>query len=440
MSLNLSEIKRWYYQCPAPVTAPLVYVPFEIFAGKSFRVTKARLKHFDSLPEDEKSAVSRSFLVSKLNDYISHVPFYRRWAQENEVAEITSPEQLFEFPIIGKEELGEGCDDFIHDAAKGLYKVSTGGSSGAPTNFYHTPKCYGREWAFFANFLEANGISVNSRRISLRGVDTFSSGSAIRYNSLYKELMISPSALSTETIKGLWAKISSFGAEWIHGYPSTVYRFCEMLSKLGLSLPKVTTVVLISEQIHDFQRSVIERVLGAKVISFYGMSERVVFAPMVEGVFIPHPLYGVSEIVDGEHVATGFVNDGTCLVRYRTGDRLDAVTNDGLVTVFSEFQGRWSGDSLVGFNGEKINMTVLNSHSEHLRHIDRFQFLQKEKGKVLLLVVPAKSLSDSDFREIAEIFRRKLGSGFELSAKLTDHIEVSPRGKHLYIRSEVIQY
>lgn len=438
MPFNLSSVKKIYHSCPPFVTAPLRYVPFEVFAGPHFRNTSTLLNQFDALEIEEQTSLTDLKLVSTLNDYIKNVPFYREWSREIGIDRITNPTQLFEFPIIGKEHIANDAKAFIHDEAKCLYSVSTGGSSGAPVNFYHSPKCYGTEWAFFSNFLKSHGVSVNSRRYCLRGVDTFSADAVVATNNLYKELMISPSALSKERIGECFKQLSDFGGTWIHGYPSTVYQFCKILSELNFKLPKVKSVVLISEQVHDFQTTTIEEVLGAKVITFYGMSERVVFAPMKNDVFVPHPLYGVSEIVDGEHVATGFINDATCLVRYRTGDWLEAKTNElGLVAEFSKFQGRWKGSSLVGFGGERVNMTVLNSHSSLLKHVEKFQFRQSEMGKCELALKPSSGFIADHEQSIGDIFRNKLGSGFELTTTLVSDIETSPRGKHQYIKTDL---
>lgn len=433
----LDKIKRAYQKLPPALSYPLIWLPHKLIAGSSYNKTLGLLARYDSLRSVESRLnFEKETLRQALEDAIYFVPFYRDWAKSKGIKAISDYTQLFDFPILSKEEVQDRISDFIDDRCGARYQVHTGGTSGKQLNFYHSNECYGKEWAFIANFLSEGGVSVDDRRYSIRGVDIKDKDSLYEINPVYKELIISPHANTSEGVERIFNNLASFNGSWIHGYPSTVYQFCLALRHNGLSLPAVKAVLLVSEKVYDFQRSVIEEVLGAKIISFYGMSERVVFAPLTEGRFTPHRCYGVSEIIDGEHVATGFINSGTRLVRYRTGDALTGeVDSTGLITSFSSFEGRWGGDFLVGRSGAKINMTVLNTHSDLLNRIEKYQFRQTRIGYCDLLLQSEHYISNEEIEKIRALFQAKLGKSIFLSCWVVKEIETTKRGKHKFVNS-----
>lgn len=436
--MNLSTIKNIYQNIPPSLIAPLEIIPFSVFAGSSYREQLQILNTYNNLSIKDKRSYSQRALINFLNDAIRHVPFYENWANKNGINEIKSPADLKNFPIIDKNIVQNDISDFCHKKAKGSYKVTTGGSSGKPLSFFHTKRCYGKEWAFLTDLLKSHNIPINSRRYSLRGLDSLKENSKVELNPLYKELKIAPHSVTNESLQSVWNQIESFGGEWIHGYPSIVYQFCIALEEMKLKLKTVKKVLLISEQVHDFQKKKIEEVLRCEVISFYGMSERVVFAELKNQELIPHPMYGISEIIEGEHVGTGYINDGTVLIRYKTGDKLTGRINDyGFIDKFEQFEGRWSGSSLIGSKGEKINMTILNTHDKAMTDIKNFQFHQEKVGEVTLKIVINSNFKEITAIKIKKLFQKKLGPNFKLKLKIVDKISFSKRGKHQYIISTV---
>ena len=115
--MNLLSLKKIYFSLPQFFKWPLQFLPFYIFAGKDYRETKRLLNKYNSLNAEEKLEFSRNFALNKINDYILNVPFYRTWAEQNTIKEITSIEQLKEFPIIDKKIVMENPLMFKHDNA-----------------------------------------------------------------------------------------------------------------------------------------------------------------------------------------------------------------------------------------------------------------------------------------------------------------------------------
>ena len=437
--LSLEKIKNIYKFLPASLTAPLFLMPHSLIGGKQFRKTLRELDDYDRITNaPQRHNLENLVLCEFLSDAIKHVPFYRDWASKRGLQSIKHYTQIFDFPIIGKELVQDRVEEFIDDRCKAKFPVYTGGTSGSQLKFYHSNKAYAKEWAFLSNFLAKTGISIDEKRYSLRGVDIKSKSSHWQLNPVYKEFIISPHANTPDNVEKMFSSITTFDGKWIHGYPSTVYQFCLALKEKKLVLPSVKAVLLVSEKLHNFQKDLIEQVLDAKIVSFYGMSERVVFAPLSQEGFTPHRCYGVSELIDGEHIATGFTNDGTCLIRYRTGDCLKGeLDSDGFVKRFESFEGRWGGDFIVGLSGSKINMTVLNTHSELLNDIEKYQFNQSTLGYCDLLLQTSKRISDQKVTKIQELFQAKLGADITLSCKVVEGISVTSRGKHKFVHSNL---
>lgn len=435
---NLNRVKTLYSKSPAYLKYPLLYLPFEVFCGQPYRSQLRTLRAHVDLSESESFCRRDALLVGYLNSAIKYTPFYKNWAAQHRISKITNVDQYFEFPIIDKEQVQSNLDSFLDTRFRDRrYQVSTGGSTGKQFSFFLENNCYAREWAFVAHFLSVNGIDINSRRISLRGVDSNSKNQVLEYNPLYKELLISPLKMSEDVITGSFYKIQRFRPQWIHGYPSSVYEFAKVLKAANRRIVGIAGILLVSEKLYSFQEKLIEDVFSCKPVSFYGMTERLVFAPKVNDCFKPHPLYGVCEDIGGELVATGFLNRATRLIRYRTGDAARSlIPDEKLITSFGEMSGRWGKEFLEGKSGTRIYMTALNTHSSVLENVKRYQFYQNTPGQCELRLVPDQGFQDKDKELIRSLFQKKVGNELNLDVVTTHSLSLTPRGKHQFIIKE----
>lgn len=437
--MNLSLIKNIYNSIPSGAKMPLQLLPFGFFCGKEYRRQMGEVEKYNQASDLTRKKLQDEILLTTLNEAINFTPFYKKIAQKKNLTTIESIDQLSLFPILSKDMVVDNLDDFLDCRYKhSRYSVSTGGTTGQQLNFYLSNECYSREWAFVNSYLKSNGVNENSRRICLRGVPGIQGGSLIGFNYLYKEMLVSPFRLTIENVASNIADIRKYNAKWLHGYPSSIEQFSRALLTLGESLEDIGHILLVSEQIYKDQIEVITSVFpNAKLLSFYGMSERSIFAEKGDGDFVPHGLYGVVELVDGELVGTGFLNRATTLIRYRTGDSATGVVNEkGFVERISSINGRWGKDSLIGIGGARISIAALNIHSKELDKVLRYQFVQSVPGKCELRIVVGESFSESMTHSIAKVFQEKVGEELEITAKVVDDIPLTARGKHRYIITE----
>lgn len=432
--MNLSAIKRAYKSVPYPVNAPLMYVPFEWFCGSTFRNQLKLLREYDSCDPNKRQQLADHSLIQYLNDAVQYTPFYNEFAKRAGIRTIETPDVLFKFPILDKETLireGERLCDSRYKNQR--YLVSTGGTTGNQMHFYLSNDCYAKEWAFVSHFLNKHSISLNDRRLCLRGVEGIKQDSLIGYNPLYKEQLISPFRLNVNRIKTVLDEIKKFNPRWIHGYPSSVADFANILKSIGADIPSIKGVLLVSEKLHDDQKTAITAMFGNNIATFYGMSERVIFAEKRDDAYYPHALYGATELIDGELLGTGFSNRATRLIRYRTNDAAQTSDAQGRLVRIDEITGRWNREFLVGNDGERISMTALNTHSDLLNSVRRYQFFQSEPGKCTLKLMIDENFNNSTMSVITNLFQSKVGVSLSITPQVVSDIPLTSRGKHRFI-------
>ncbi|HIF9202282.1 TPA: hypothetical protein ACX6QC_003756 [Photobacterium damselae] len=435
--INLSKIKKVYTSIPSKYLFPLKFIPFEFFCGEGYREQLKKIKTYLSLTIEEQKKIENELLINYLNDSIKYTKFYKDFAKQKRIIKITSPEQILDFPILHKEQVNEDLSWFLDKRfEKSRFLVTTGGTTGKQTRLYMSNKAYSIEWAFVSNYLKSQGIDINSKRLSLRGTNGIKPNELLEYNYLYKELMLSPFRLNKLSDVGNIKKIQDFNPEWIHGYPSSVSEFANYLDTKNINISSIKNVFLVSEKLYIEQENKIKKAFNCDISTFYGMTERVIFAEKHHGIFKPNKLYGLTECIDGELIGTGFINQATRLIRYKTGDSADVkLSHDGFVDTITEVTGRWGKESLIGKNGIKITMTSLNIHSDALDNVIKYQFVQKQKGICELLIQPSDLFKIGDELKISNEFQQKVGDELRILPKIVSSIDVTSRGKHRFIIS-----
>lgn len=437
--MNFNRIKSVYKKIPSTYLKPLSFVPFSVFCGSNYRNTFSSLEETSALSEQNVERYVNSLLISYLNESIHYSPFYRDFAKSKGISKVVDIDQLFQFPVLCKEQVQQDLSWFVDKRFRNKsYSVTTGGTTGKQTKILMSNECYAIEWAFIAHFLKTQDIDIDSKRLCLRGVSGIPENDLIGYNYLYKEMLISPFKCSFNAVNANIDSINKFNAKWVHGYPSSVSELAKIIDSMDVKFNKLDSALLVSEKLYPEQEKIILNVLARRIVTFYGMTERVIFAPKENGVYIPSPFYGFTEEIDGELIGTGYINRATRLIRYRTGDEAEVVKNSfGRVTQITDVVGRWGKEYLIGKNNSKISMTSLNVHSEHFNSVDRYQFYQKEKGTCeLLLKVNNQYVSGYD-KVIVGLFKDKVGNELEIIPRIVNDIPLTSRGKHVFIISNV---
>ncbi len=337
-------------------------------------------------------------------------------------------EDIKRLPILKKRDLIDNLDRIQVNKCEDFYVTSTGGTTGEPVSIKLDKDSIYKEKAFIYHFWSRLGYDYKkSRTATFRGLEF--NGKYKKYNPLYNEIQLNPFLLNADTIDRYVDNINKFEAEFIHGYPSAIYSFCQLLENSNKKLKKsIKGVFFISENVYPFQREQVEHVLHCKTLSFYGNSERSVFAEQNDDdSYTFHSLYSFSEVLEDKRViCTGFLNRKMPLVRYDTDDSAKQTENGYLI------RSHRGHDYLIGKHMETISAAAINFHSEAMDHVLAYQFVQNEIGNVRLNIV-AKKGKKLDIEAVEKTVQKKVGQALSIHACEVGQIELSPKGKYRLI-------
>jgi phenylacetate-CoA ligase len=245
----------------------------------------------------------------------------------------------------------------------------------------------------------------------------------------------------------------SLGACYIHTYPSSLNILVCFLRRSGIAPPANIQGLLVgSENVYTKDRAAAEEMFDCRYLSWYGHSEKLVFAAECEHSSNYHiyPTYGFCELIDkegkvittpgmrGEIVGTGFINEIMPFIRYKTGDYATLVGQSCEQcgrnhTVISDVSGHRILEMLVTRDEALIPWAAINTHDDTFENVLQIQFVQSEIGKATLKIVPAKNADDICAEKIEKHLRDKLEGQLQFDIEIVDSIELTNRGKSIYV-------
>lgn len=402
----------------------------KLIANKVFIDTYQEIKEFNKLSEDEQEKVQFKKLKEQLIYAYENVSYYKQSFDKYEFNpyEFKDKEELKKLPIIKKEDLLNSFEKFCSKENIKFYEAHTGGSSGKPLTILLDNESIYKERAFVYSFWSDIGYDFKkSRMITFRGVEYKDKIS--KYNPLYNELLLSPFKLNNDNIENYIKEINKFNPEFISGYPSAITNFVNILKNNAKSLNvNIKGIFLISENTTESEYKIIKEFFKCPVITFYGHSERAVFAENYIDNYSFNKLYGYVELIEFEKnkyriVCTGFLNKKMPLVRYITDDIVEI--QDEKIHII----GHWDKELLIGKNDEKISIASINFHSDEFKDISKYQFIQSEKGKVDIYLECGEDLSEKHLYKIKNALNKKLLGILDYKLIVVDKIKLTARGK-----------
>jgi phenylacetate-CoA ligase len=443
--------RRVYESLPLSLKMCAGVVPFGWIAGRAYRATLARAKRFEWACREEILAYQEKVLGKMLLFATDHVPAYH--GLRGIVERFSAFDAIKEFPTLNKDTLQKNPEKFLPRDFEKIphYEISTGGTDGNQLKFYVDDVSQSVDMAFMHRQWLRVGYTPRCRKATFRGVSfpNLKHGVYWQYNPIYNELQFSPFHISEKTIASYVERLIAFQPEYLHGYPSAIDIFAEYIMRNSLQkrLPRIKAALLGSEGCLPEQRERIEKAFQTHCYSWYGHSERVVLAGECEKSSVYHhfPDYGILEIVAedgslceregerGEIIGTGLLNWSLPLIRYRTGDfatRCESRCECGRCwDRFTNVQGRWEQDMIIGQNGARISIAALNMHGPIFEKVRRYQYVQDEAGVCKLNLMVAPSFSDADRMDIEKAYLGKTGDELRWKVKTVSDIPLTSRGK-----------
>jgi phenylacetate-CoA ligase len=364
-------------------------------------------------------------------------------------------------PTLDRDTLRARLDDMCTTAPRSLTvdRVSTGGTSGMPLHFYINANRSQVEYAYLVAGWRRAGFTLGTPLAVFRGrvVDADRSGLRHEHDAALRQHFYSSFHLTEDAMARAIEHLRGRGPCFLHVYPSTAATLAAFLNRTGTAAPaNVLGILAESEIVYPEQRQKIERTFGRRMFAAYGLSEKTAAGVECEYTTDYHmwPTYGYVELLDdrdrsvstpgqsGEIVATGFMNTVVPFIRYRTGDYATYVSDRCAKCrrqhlIVSDVRGHRVQEMLVAADGSTIAWTALNMHDDTFDRVVRFQFYQDRPGRAVLRFVPAAGFSVSDRERIEHNLARKIDGRLHLTYQVVDAIELSARGKAIYVDQRI---
>lgn len=360
---------------------------------------------------------------------------------------------------VSKSDIRNDPERFIAENCnrKALTWHRTGGSTGEPVNFATDPATNSASAAAIVQALSWWNIELGERHAMLWGSPQFivrrpadrikAVANAVR-NKLMNRLFISNYDLNQENIGIYRAKLERFRPVYVRGMPSSLYIFAKTVLQQEGALTSGAPLLVHSacEQLHDWQRDVIEQGFNSRVVNTYGLSELADIAYgapcgklhiMDEDVFVELKDFGMGEC---EVVATQLNNLMCPLIKYRTADIAAEIgqCDCGLgLRTLEGIKGR-AHDFIVAPGGKFL-------HGQFFTHLIVFEpgvvnYQVRQSGLeqiVVSLVVDDSYDAIVSGERLRNAIRSYMGQSVDVEIKIVSHIPLTRSGKHRWIISDV---
>ncbi|MDB0069462.1 hypothetical protein N9F15_03485 [Flavobacteriaceae bacterium] len=423
----LNKLKQLYSKSPLFIKKIYSFIPNEIKYGKVYCYWKKINKKNDVLSRSPNETLKYA---------INNFTFYKKLYKNIDI------NYWQNIPLLDKETIQKNISEF--ELKKNKLYVTTGGVTGRPAKFYQSNNVWYKEMAFVYSYFEFHGYKPPNLKASFRGAD-FSSlkeNNYWIYNPHHYEINFSPFHINEFTVEKYVEKLNELTPSFFHAYPSALLSLAKHMKNCNLKLnytPKC--VFLISEGYTNKQIIFLESFFNCKMSSFYGQSERVVFAKATEDLeeYKVDQNYGYFELIDsfgneikennitGEIVATSYDNYAMPLIRYKTGDYTSY--SDYHNKIFKKLSGKWGQSFLYGLNKEEISITALNLHTNELNDIMKIQFIQINYGIVSINLLFEKKTDSKIIEKIENLLSNRVGNKIKFKCSISNEFIINKRGK-----------
>jgi phenylacetate-CoA ligase len=419
-------IKKLYYKL----------IPFSKRYGKEFDFTYKFL--LDSLEWDKNKMVDYQFTKLRntiINAYES-VPYYHKLFNDYGISPfIHDFNDVTKIPVLTKEIVRNNYNDLINKNYTGKrLNFKTSGSTGQKFHFEGDDNLYKREAAFvLRSFNLHNGSMYDVPSVWVRRYSPKEGEPLYNWDYELNRLYMSPFNISENTIEEYVRIINKTKSKTLVTYPSLANFMSLLMKEKNLYFDYVETIHCASEMVLPEWRQNVYDSLGIKIKAHYGMMEKVsFFSNTIESdMYLDNMEYGYTEIVDGNVIGTGFLNDVMPFIRYSTGDT--AEKNDGdeyyksLPYSVKDFIGRLT-DMISTSDGRKLSGVNFYTMMYKIKGVEMFQIIQKDLKTIEVNIIVSEYYNDSTNLEICQGIFDRVGK-CEIKINKVDEFRRSPNGK-----------
>jgi len=433
------------------------FLPQTILLGKDLSLLLATLEESQWWTEDKIKAYQWQNIKLLLTHAYNNVHYYQNTFKKLRIhpEDIQNYSDFEKLPFLTKEEMKLSKSLLVANnyTPRKLVKKFTGGTTGAPVDFYEQKQTELKEVAFYWRFWRWFGYHPEDKCAILRGSNKTKKH---RFNLYKNYLEIGAGDLSPDTIADFLTELKKFNPSFIQAYPSIAFLVAQYINQTNQSghYDFIKVIFCASEKLFAFQRNEIKKAFNCRVIDCYGHSERAVLMQQCEQEGNLHiiPEYGYTELIDnegrvikepgklGEIVGTGFNNYAFPFIRYRTGDfALLAGTSCACgrnYTGVTEIQGR-SGDYLVTPSGKLLSPTLVEFAFDSLRNVREWQVIQRNKNLIEVVMVPEENYDHKSEIHLKNELLKIINEMVNVEITYQDTIQKPENMKHRFVVSDL---
>ena len=365
---------------------------------------------------------------------------------------------LARLPTMNKRDARDNVDRLVwREAPGGVFKYTTGGSSGEPLIFY-----FGRERqaSDAAGRMRARrwwGVQPGEREAYLWGAPVeLNKTDRIKTlrDRLVNQMVLNAFAMSPERMDDYLDALQAWQPKCLYGYASSVALLAAHaeVRRRTLRLPQLRVVCTTGEPLYPHQRELIARVFGAPVANEFGSRDIGFTAHEAPGgQMLLMSESHIIEVLDeagqpvapgeaGEAVVTGLTSAAQPFIRYRTGDVLrlssePAAGGQGL-HVIAEVTGRQT-DFVVAADGRVMHALAVIYVLRAVPGIAQFKCIQHAIDRMEVQIVPDVDWNEAARETVVAGLRARLGDALQVDLRMLDDIPPEASGKHRYVVSHV---
>lgn len=399
-------------------------------------------------------------LQKLLKHAYEHTSFYKQtWTKIgiNSYLDITSLDDFHKLPIVTKSDIRNHYQEFLSDIHPDNIKKSTGGSTGQPFTFELDLESNTRREAIMWRGYGWLGAGLGVKTLYLWGADLGNPSQAksfknALYHGFYNRKMLNSFAMNKNNMMSYVDDINQYDANTIVSYVNPLYELSRYIIANDCQIKSPKAILTGAEQLHDFQRKIIEEAFNAPVYNTFGCREFMLIAAECQQEKALHMNIDhlVVEIVSennqqlngesGDVIITDLYNYGMPLIRYANGDKATIENKNcscgNPLPIISSIDGR-KLDIIKTTSGATIPGELFPHMFKEFSGIERFQVIQKELTSITIKLVCNKQFTAKNEQSIIDEVNKYSQGSLTIYIVKVDDIPLTKTGKHRVTICEV---
>jgi len=404
------------------------------------------------------------FQFGELQQLLRHAATQSPWYCERFAKFGLTPEaigSLSDFkklPLLTKDEIRQNRKQMLVANYRGCgYSHNTGGSTGAPLQFYVSRNSYEWRMAMSLRGYGWAGCADGDRQFYVWGQPIGTPPLKQRLkNRLHMEILrhriFSSFQFSNAGMVECIRQLNAFRAVTVIGYTNALCILAQYILDHKIAIAPPHAVITAAEGVNSLQRETIEQAFGAPVFASYGCREFMLIAMECEqhhGLHLNVDNLLVEVLVDGRPAADGEVgeivitdlhNFGMPFIRYKIGD-MGVLTNRQCpcgrgLPLLERVEGRML-DVIRTPDGKILPGEFFPHLMKEFRSVRQFQVIQKELHELQIKLVLAPGDSTADLQCMRTEVQRVAGDVLHVTYEIVPDIPLTTSGKFRVTVSEI---